>query len=192
MHQITDQAVSLNKEITQYYGKWPFYCLWEIQESTSILFSILNVGYGLLYIICVTSPRAKMRNTKYTTIWTLICLLAFSAHVSYLHFFKFDYEYNIIANIGISLLNNLIWVGWSLTHWHRRPDDYWKPLVIVALIIITTSLEVFDFPSWWRIFDAYSLWHASTIYIIASWYKFILEDARIESFRKNKGKKIDK
>ncbi|CAG8594054.1 10767_t:CDS:1 [Acaulospora morrowiae] len=250
MHQITDQAVSLNKEIAQYYGKWPFHRLWGIQEPASVLFSILNgymhyrylpklhrqiqdfyymkkfyiiyayiginswiwssvyhsrdfptteeldyfsAGLSILYnLFCTVLRVFQVRNTKYTTIWALICLLAFSAHVSYLHFFKFDYEYNIVANIGVGLLNNLIWVGWSLTHWHRRPDDYWKPLVVVALIIITASLEVFDFPPWWRIFDAHSLWHASTIYIIAFWYEFILEDARIESFRESKGKKIDK
>jgi hypothetical protein len=67
-----------------------------------------------------------------------------------------------------------------------------KPIVAVILILCAMSLEVFDFPPWWGILDAHALWHASTIYLISYWYEFLLEDARIESFRESKGKKIDK
>jgi hypothetical protein len=45
MHQITDQAMQNHDIIHQYFGKWPFYRLWGMQEPASVLFSILN-GYN--------------------------------------------------------------------------------------------------------------------------------------------------
>ncbi|KAG9293533.1 hypothetical protein G9A89_005536 [Geosiphon pyriformis] len=42
MHQITTHAIETRGEIVQYYGKWPFYRLWGIQEPASVLFSFLN------------------------------------------------------------------------------------------------------------------------------------------------------
>lgn len=44
MHTITDQALANSEPVHQYYGKWPFYRLWGMQEPASVLFSILN-GY---------------------------------------------------------------------------------------------------------------------------------------------------
>ncbi|RHZ69333.1 hypothetical protein Glove_284g112 [Diversispora epigaea] len=249
MHQITIHSKSLHQETVQYFGKWPFYRLWGMQEPASVLFSILNgymhyryipkirqiqdfyymkkfyiiyayiglnswvwstiyhsrdfptteeldyfsAGLAILFCLFITVLRVfQIRNIQHTILWSLICLSAFTAHVSYLHFYKFDYGYNIIANVSVGMLNNFIWTVWSITHWHKRPDDAWKPIVTVILILMATSLEIFDFPPWWGIFDAHSLWHASTIYIISFWYEFLLEDARIESFRESKGKKIDK
>ena len=45
MHAITDEAIQNNQKVHQYFGKWPFYRLWGVQEPASVLFSILN-GIG--------------------------------------------------------------------------------------------------------------------------------------------------
>ncbi|CAI2184087.1 7792_t:CDS:1 [Funneliformis geosporum] len=148
----------------------------------AILYSLF---YGVLRIF-------QIRNFQQTTLWAIICLSAYVAHVSYLHFINFDYGYNILANVIVGMLNNALWISWSISHWYKRPDDAWKPIVCVTLILLAMSLEIFDFPPWWGIVDAHALWHFSTIYLIAYWYNFLLEDARIENFRESKGKKIDR
>jgi hypothetical protein len=250
IHKITNEAVAQNKEIVQYYGKWPFQRLLGIQEPASVMFSILNgyvhyrylpllqrnipdsyymkkfyilyayvginswiwsivyhsrdfpltekldyysAGFSILYSLFYGVLRIfQIRNIQQTSIWAIICISAYIAHVSYLHFIKFDYGYNILANVIVGMLNNALWISWSISHWYKRPDDAWKPIVGVFLILCAMSLEIFDFPPWWGILDAHALWHGSTIYLIAYWYNFLLEDARIESFRESKGKKIDK
>ncbi|CAG8498892.1 20321_t:CDS:1 [Gigaspora rosea] len=152
-----------------------------------------SAGLTILYSLFYTVLRVfQIRNKQQTLLWALICISGFLAHCSYLHFIKFDYGYNMTASIIIGMSNNLIWVGWSIVHWHKRPDDAWKPITLVLLILLAMSLEIFDFPPWWGIFDAHSLWHASTIFLASFWYDFLIEDAKIESFRESKGKKIDK
>lgn len=43
MHLITDEAVRSGSPIHQYYGKWPFWRLWGMQEPASVAFSLLNL-----------------------------------------------------------------------------------------------------------------------------------------------------
>lgn len=42
MHQITDSAITQGHPVLQYYGKWPFWRLFGMQEPASVLFSLLN------------------------------------------------------------------------------------------------------------------------------------------------------
>jgi hypothetical protein len=39
------------------------------------------------------------------------------------------------------------------------------------------SLELFDFPPYYRVIDAHSLWHLATIFIARGWYGFLIRDA---------------
>jgi hypothetical protein len=57
----------------------------------------------------------------------------FTAHVSYLSFFKFDYGYNMIAGVTIGVLQNFIWLGWSAANLVKRKYA-WKIGVVVLLI----------------------------------------------------------
>ena len=38
-------------------------------------------------------------------------------------------------------------------------------------------LELFDFPPWWRVVDAHSLWHLATAPLAVLWYDFLINDA---------------
>jgi hypothetical protein len=49
---------------------------------------------------------------------------------------------------------------------------------IIFLLILASSLEVFDFPPIARALDAHALWHAATVPIAAMWYQWLVEDAR--------------
>ena len=42
MHSIVDHAIEEGDSVQQYYGKWPFWRLWGMQEPASVLFSALN------------------------------------------------------------------------------------------------------------------------------------------------------
>ena len=44
MHKVTDDAENSNSKVHQFYGKWPFWRLFGMQEPASVLFSIGN-GY---------------------------------------------------------------------------------------------------------------------------------------------------
>lgn len=43
MHMLTDKAVSLGQDIQQYYGKWPFWRFFGMQEPASVAFSLWNM-----------------------------------------------------------------------------------------------------------------------------------------------------
>lgn len=48
-------------------------------------------------------------------LWTLICIITFISHVSYLSLLpRFDYEYNIKFNLTLGLTHNLLWLLYSL------------------------------------------------------------------------------
>jgi hypothetical protein len=42
MHSIVDRSFEKGEPMQQYYGKWPFWRLWGMQEPASVLFSALN------------------------------------------------------------------------------------------------------------------------------------------------------
>jgi hypothetical protein len=235
MQSITDKAEEENLLIYQYYGKWPFYRLFGIQEPASVLFSMGNAlvhvyffyqiqkqvptGYFLkrfmaLYA-CVGmntwlwSTVFHMRDMKITelldyfsaaslVLYSLffailrvyyirngvaikalgvlfICL--FVAHVAYLTIVTFDYTYNMYANVMVGTLQVMVWIGWYIRQRTERSDYAYLAIISGVGVSVAMSLELFDFPPLWRVFDAHSLWHLSTITLSIVWYKFLLEDA---------------
>lgn len=45
MHHLTDQALEQGTRVHQYYGKWPFWRFFGMQEPASVIFSIFNLLY---------------------------------------------------------------------------------------------------------------------------------------------------
>lgn len=121
-------------------------------------------------------------------LWGALCVLLYLAHVIYLSVIpRFDYSYNVIANLIVGVLHNLLWMSYSFPFFPPRrfefkPQSYipsyaWKPAALVIGMTLATSLELWDFPPWWFTIDAHSLWHLSTVPLAWWWYKFIAEDA---------------
>ncbi|GAB7345691.1 hypothetical protein MBLNU457_3970t1 [Dothideomycetes sp. NU457] len=112
-------------------------------------------------------------------LWTLVCALLYLAHVAYLSFWRFDYTYNMAANVAVGAVQNLLWTYFSVTR-YRRTKRAWAawPGLIVAWIILAMSLELFDFPPWWGTLDAHSLWHLGTVGPTIWWYNFLIKDAQ--------------
>ncbi|CAG8440422.1 5079_t:CDS:1 [Ambispora leptoticha] len=148
-----------------------------------------SAAFSILFSFFFTTTRVfHLRSRRIISAFATVCLLMFFAHVYYLTFVKFDYEYNIIANGIVGFTHNLIWIWWSWKNWHNRPDDAWKPLAAVIYVTMAMCLEIFDFPPVWGVLDAHALWHASTIPLSGFWYEFLIKDASIESLRERKGK----
>ncbi|KAI9295171.1 Per1-domain-containing protein [Neoconidiobolus thromboides FSU 785] len=230
-----------NDQVEQFYGKWPFYRVFGIQEIASFVFSILN-GYqhfkglmrlkneisffspykiiymiyacislntwvwstifhardkiftekmdyfsaylSIIYTLYMTSMRVFRVNyvshPKYFITWSLVCLVIYARHVAYLSG-KFDYDYNMLANIVTGGINNLLWFFWStfnqLFHQPKHPNR-WAPSIVCFLISLAMSMELFDFPAVFGLFDAHSIWHFSTIFLIPRWYDFFVNDIK--------------
>lgn len=241
MQDITDTAILRDTPVYQYFGKWPFYRVFGIQEPASVLFSIGN-GLVHLYFFRVLSKRVPpgyflkpfmllytvigmnawfwstvfhSRDVKFTELMdyfsaglfvtytfyfallrvfhirqrlyvqVLGCVLGvlYLAHVSYLTFVVFDYIYNMAANVVMGVCQILTWAGWFI--WqvvHKEVRPYAHLALIPGIgVMVALSLELFDFPPLWRVLDAHSLWHFSTIPLSMIWYHFLIEDMYYET-----------
>lgn len=106
----------------------------------------------------------------------LLCF--YIAHVSYLLFYSFDYQYNIIACSIAAIAFNSIWLAWFFKH-RKRTYAFQIP-IIVCFSFLITGFEIFDFPPIFLIFDAHSLWHAFTVPLVIMWYRFLVADIQYE------------
>eukprot|EP00842_Homolaphlyctis_polyrhiza_P000930 jgi/Hompol1/1838/HPOL_004827-RA len=141
----------------------------------SILFSLY-----LAVIRCGNlSPRSR-RDRPLILYLSIAALSFFLCHVAYLSFWKFDYSYNMRANVSVGVIGNLIWLSWAIINFRSMPHA-WKMVVLVVSISLAMSLELFDFPPIWGVFDAHALWHAATVPIVPLYWSFFLDDALFTS-----------
>jgi len=137
--------------------------------GASVLYSLY---YALVRIFRLDRPSRRRKNASLLRTWTWTCRLLFAAHVLYLKGVKWDYTYNMSANVVVGGLNNLLWswFSWRTYRTSRRPWAAW-PGIVVAWIVMAMSLELLDFPPLWGSLDAHALWHAATIAPAVIWYK---------------------
>ncbi|KAF5719597.1 PER1-like protein [Fusarium globosum] len=140
-----------------------------------------NVLYGLYYTVVRVFRLDKRTPRRRTTlrVWSLVCASLFLGHVSYLKFIRWDYTYNMTANVAAGIVQNVLWTWFSFKRYResRRMWAVW-PGFVVAWIIFAMSMELFDFPPWRGCIDAHSLWHLMTIGPTILWYNFLVKDAR--------------
>ncbi|KAG8891441.1 hypothetical protein FRB99_003588 [Tulasnella sp. 403] len=121
-------------------------------------------------------------------LWGVLCTLLYLGHVTYLSLTpRFDYSYNIAANVIVGMIHNLLWTAYSFRASGLRRFDYrernyvppygWKPAAFALTSMAVMMLEVNDFPPWRRVIDAHALWHLSTVPLTWLWYKFLAQDA---------------
>ncbi|ODQ66335.1 Per1-like protein, partial [Nadsonia fulvescens var. elongata DSM 6958] len=107
----------------------------------------------------------------------LVCSFLYLSHVSYLSLVKFSYSYNMAANVAVGLIQTLMWTIFSLREYIRTKRlSALVPLATVWSITAASSLELFDFPPWWYIVDAHSLWHLATVLPTTWWYRWMTID----------------
>lgn len=134
-----------------------------------------TVMYGL-YLAVIRLNRLDVggSSTRITIrrLWTMLCLGLFVAHVSYLSLWRFDYVYNMQANISVGIIHNVLWTWFSITRYRQELKSWtaW-PGMIVTWITLAMGLEVLDFPPIMGLIDAHSLWHLGTVVPTVWWYK---------------------
>jgi len=134
-----------------------------------------SVLYGLYYTVVRVFglyPGGRRGATGALRPWTILCLALYAAHVGYLTLVRWDYTYNMAANVACGAVHNVLWAWFSWRRWRatRRQWAIW-PGLVVAWLLGVMSLELFDFPPLWGTIDAHGLWHLGTIAPTVLWYK---------------------
>lgn len=146
-----------------------------ITEKMDYFAAGASILYGLYYapirIFRLDRSKPPMKQT-FLRLWTLVCILLYVGHVSYLTFWQWNYTYNMIANVAVGIVQNVLWSWFSITQYNSLKKRWaaW-PGLIVAWIIVAMSLELLDFPPLWGWVDAHSLWHLGTVVPTIWWYK---------------------
>ncbi|KAL9135867.1 MAG: hypothetical protein Q9175_002931 [Cornicularia normoerica] len=154
----------------------------DITEKLDYFAAGASVLYGLYYApirifrLDEVEPAIKPTLLK---LWTVVCAALYTAHVSYLTFWHWDYVYNMAANVAVGVVHNILWSGFSYKTYQelKKPWAAW-PGMIVAWIIMAMSLELLDFAPLGGMVDAHSLWHLGTVIPTIWWYNFLVKDAQ--------------
>lgn len=147
----------------------------DLTEKLDYFAAGASVLYGLYYtpirIFRLDQRKPPVKATLHR-LWTLVCTLLYVAHISYLMFWRWDYTYNMAANVAAGVVQNVLWSTFSIQRYRRlkKPWAAW-PGMIVAWIILAMSLELLDFPPFKGVLDAHSLWHLGTVGPTVWWYK---------------------
>ncbi|KAL6441036.1 hypothetical protein ACFW04_003419 [Cataglyphis niger] len=134
----------------------------------------------LLYCMLL---RITYKNNKAFVIITSGYLSILCMHLLHLWSGKINYGYNMMLNVTIGLTTFAITMLWW--YFNRKSHVYligW----FNTLTVFVTLLELADFPPIFWIFDAHSLWHASTIPLTVLLYRFMISDCRYLKIYYNK------
>lgn len=181
------ESIPSNYPLRKYYllfgyfglASWTFSMIFHtrdfnITEKLDYFGAGASVMYGLYYtpIRIFRLDEKTSMNTSIVRVWTYVCVLLYLAHISYLSFWRFDYTYNMAANVVVGIIQNVLWSWFSITKYQKSKKVYAAlPGICVAWIILAMSLELFDFPPWHGMIDAHSLWHLGTVIPTVLWYK---------------------
>lgn len=133
-----------------------------------------TVLYGMYYtavrVFRLDRPAPRARAALHA--WSAACAALYLAHVAYLKLWRWDYTYNMAANVACGVVQNVLWCWFSWRRYRetRRAWAAW-PAVVVVWVTLAMSLELFDFAPLWGSVDAHSLWHLGTIAPAFLFYK---------------------
>ncbi|XP_035689761.1 post-GPI attachment to proteins factor 3-like [Branchiostoma floridae] len=120
--------------------------------------------------------RSRFNGFEESAIFGTLLAVLFSTHVFYMAFVKFDYGYNMVANVTVGQLNAFCWLGFAFTNVQQR-RYMWKIIATILSINCLLLLELGDFPPIWWTFDAHSLWHAGTVPVVPLCYSFFIDES---------------
>lgn len=91
-------------------------------------------------------------------------------HVNRLRSGRFDYDYNMMANVITGVLTGVGWLVWGYRN-KGQCNYVWKVCYVQLLAGCSLLLELMDFPPFWFTFDAHSLWHLCTAPLTVLFYR---------------------
>ncbi|WWC96600.1 hypothetical protein V866_003469 [Kwoniella sp. B9012] len=160
----------------------------------------------LYSIIRIFHLRTPLSTSRYLFPISAIIGFIVLGHFTYLLSFpigSFPYGYHTKFNLVLATIHNVLWISWSLSFKYPypkmtflgttytypkpypphdpltqnpKPKEAQTPLILVILTTLAMSFELLDFSPVFRIIDAHSLWHASTIPLTIAWWHFMVED----------------
>ncbi|KAL2257714.1 hypothetical protein VTK26DRAFT_9270 [Humicola hyalothermophila] len=138
-----------------------------------------SVLYGLYYTVVRIFRLDRRAKAGALRAWTALCLALYAAHVAYLKLWRWDYTYNMAANVVCGAVHAALWSWFSLKR-YRQTREAWTawPAMVVVWVSCAMSLELLDFPPIWGSIDAHSLWHLGTIPPAVLFYDFLVKDAQ--------------
>uniref|UniRef100_A0A8V1A508 Post-GPI attachment to proteins factor 3 n=1 Tax=Gallus gallus TaxID=9031 RepID=A0A8V1A508_CHICK len=145
-------------------------------SSVPALGTTLPLGLGVCHCRPPAHRTMGLRRPALIGVFRAFLLLFLACHISYLTLVRFDYGYNMAANVAIGLLNLLWWLWWCLRNRPRLPH-VWKCAVVVLLLQAGALLELLDFPPLFWVLDAHALWHISTVPLNILFYSFLVDDS---------------
>ncbi|KKA27266.1 hypothetical protein TD95_004103 [Thielaviopsis punctulata] len=175
-------------EMFAYFGmaSWVFSTIFHtrdfrVTEQLDYFAAGASVLYGMYYTV-IRFFRLDRSEPLYGTLrrfWTVLCLAMYAGHVGYLKLVRWNYTYNMAANVVVGVIQNSLWTWFSVSA-YRRTGNFWAtwPGLAVAWVMMAMSLELLDFSPFARSIDAHSLWHLGTIFPTVLWYKFLVKDAQ--------------
>jgi hypothetical protein len=151
---------------TNFTEKMDYFCAFALTLSQLNLFFI-----RFFYVRSSRTAQAILRAL------ILASCVYYTYHIYYLGFVRFDYGYNMQANIAVGLINSICWIAWSYHGYFRLRREYvWRCAASVFLMVSLMVFEVFDFSPIFWVADSHALWHLSTTVIPFYWYQFLIDD----------------
>jgi hypothetical protein len=129
----------------------------------------------LTMALWVAFYRVIGQNFSTVTVWSLFALfvsaLAYRLHILATRPIDFGMHMNIC--VAISTVQAIIWIYWAVfgTSIHGKTQKY-ICLACQVWLTAAASLELLDFPPFFGLFDAHSLWHLVTIPLGFLWNHF--------------------
>jgi len=143
----------------------------EVMDYSCAFAIVLTLLYCLL--LRLTCRNETMNKTFFGI--TCIYLATLYTHLTHLWSGRINYGYNMTFNIVVGFSTFIITMIWWYRNYSRLPHIHlvgWFTVLTVSV----TLLEIADFPPIFWIFDAHSLWHASTVPLVQLLYRFIIMD----------------
>lgn len=237
MHEITKVRVENGYPVLKYNGHWPFKRYLDLEEPSSVLFSLLNaiphifrigkilrndyseasfmtswlVPYSFIATNAwLVSAVFHARKTNITTQLDYLSALLFLVYSLWLVILRMigrvensrivslifclvfalllyqmilmiqgriDHGTHMTVCIAVSVTQVVLWFIWAVFFANKK-SHRWLCVLCQIWFGAAAMLEIFDFPPFFGLFDAHSLWHAATIPLGFVWYRFWDADAR--------------
>ncbi|KAJ8105267.1 hypothetical protein ONZ43_g7493 [Nemania bipapillata] len=110
-----------------------------------------SVLYGMYYALVRVArldlpapPRRRGRRVA-LRLWTLFCCALYLAHVAYLKLWRWNYTYNMGANLVVGMVHNMLWSYFSWKRWTETRQNWtvWpRPTILWYNFMIKDSQDL--------------------------------------------------
>ncbi|XP_011505967.1 PREDICTED: post-GPI attachment to proteins factor 3 [Ceratosolen solmsi marchali] len=145
----------------------------EVMDYSCAFTIMLTLLYCLLLRIFY---RETIMHKAFITITSIYFIVLYS-HLTHLWSGHINYEYNMKFNVLVGFLIFVMSMIWWYNNSTKLPHVHLMGWFTISTVTVSL-LEIADFPPIFWLFDAHSLWHASTIPLVKLLYRFASLDCQ--------------